>query len=323
MIEHGHATAAELPGALFAIEPENFWELMARRSRLELVLGVRCDVVADTPEVSYVVASDSVLLGELLNGVTTLGGTAKHRKESMSDHTNDYAIPHPEYLKQSLVWSPGQAPQEEVLERATRVYKEFATSHSDKAIVGIGSTKSNPVVEIILANAFNCEPFVSQDDVKTPQDRHVPFFVRYRDNDPHPASCAGGVSLSKSMPSNEPGIYYEDENGQWQLAPANNKEDCAFLCYVHRESLGRLEMVMGGFSGRATRLLASSLATQAQEFWPPIYSEQGIQASIYIVKFSMTNPNSKKNVDILRTDLTANTKVIPVSRDSIRRAFER
>ncbi|MEZ6095507.1 MAG: helix-turn-helix transcriptional regulator [Pirellulaceae bacterium] len=323
LIEHGHATAGELPGALFAIEPENFWELMARRSRLELVLGVRRDVEADSPEVSYVVASDSVLLGELLNGVTTLGGTAKHQKESVPNPVGHHAVPHPEHLKQSLVWSPGQADDSEVRDRAEKVYKEFSDSKADKAMIGIGSTKSNPVVEIILSSAFNCEPFVLQDDVATPTERSIPFFLRYRDNDPHPSSCIGGVNLSKSTPSKEPGIYFEGEDGKWQVAPANTKEDCAFLCYVHRESQGRLEMVMGGFSGRATRLLARSLATHAEEFWPPIYEGQGIQAGAYIVKFSIAGSGSKKNLDILRTDLTANTKVIPVSRESLRRSLEK
>ena len=80
LIEHGHATADQLPGALFAVEPENFWELLARRRRLELCVGVRKDVSKETSDISFVVASDSVLLGEILNGVTTLGGTAKLRK---------------------------------------------------------------------------------------------------------------------------------------------------------------------------------------------------------------------------------------------------
>ena len=45
LIEHGHATAEQLPGALFAVEPENFWELLARRRRLEMCVGVRKDSV--------------------------------------------------------------------------------------------------------------------------------------------------------------------------------------------------------------------------------------------------------------------------------------
>ena len=102
LVEHGHTTADRLPGALFAIEPESFWEVLARRARLEFCLGVRKDVDSDSPEVSYVVASDLVLMGELLNGVTTLGGTAKLRSTGTPTERPD--LPHPEHLKQSLVW---------------------------------------------------------------------------------------------------------------------------------------------------------------------------------------------------------------------------
>lgn len=323
LIEHGHATASQLPGALFAIEPENFWELLARRSRLELCLGVRREVESDNSEVSYVVASDSVLLGELLNGVTTLGGTAKHHKqEGTHEAMLGQSVPHPETLKQSLVWSPGQASEAEVRERSDYVYREFCDTKADKALVGIGSTKSNPVVEIILANAFNCEPFVTQDGVATPDERKIPFFIRYRDSDPHPPSCVGGVNLSKSVPSPEPGIYYIGENGKWQHVSGNNqKEETAFLFYLHRESQGRLEMVMGGFSGRATRLLARTLATYAQDFWPPTYTGQGIQAGLFIIRFSLAG-GQKGDLDILRTDLSATTKVIPIPAEALSRHLQ-
>ncbi|MFM8324790.1 MAG: helix-turn-helix domain-containing protein, partial [Pirellulaceae bacterium] len=75
LIEHGYASAEELPGALFAIKPENFWELLARRKRLEICVGVRRPPESDTAESAWVVASDAVLVGEVLNGVSTLGGT--------------------------------------------------------------------------------------------------------------------------------------------------------------------------------------------------------------------------------------------------------
>ncbi len=322
LIEHGHAEASQLPGALFAVEPENFWELLARRRRLELCVGVRRDVEADSSEVSYVVASDSVLLGELLNGVTTLGGSARHRKEVFPG-TDSSEVPHPEHLKQLLVWSPGQAADSEVVDQAQQAYKTFHESKSDKAIIGLGSTKSNPVTEIIMANAFNCDPFVSQDDVATPQDRLVPFFMRYRDNDPHPASCMSGIQLSKNMDSKVPGIYYEDEKGKWQLAKGGtDKDDCAFLFYVHRESLGRLEMVMGGFSGKATRLLARTLAGEAEDFWPPTVTTQGIQCGGFIVKYGI-GPPEKGPVNILRTELTATTRVVRIGEAALLRCLER
>lgn len=323
LIEHGHATAEQLPGALFAVEPENFWELLARRKRLEMCVGVRKDVTPENPDVSFVVASDSVLLGELLNGVTTLGGTAKLRKDNgnIASVAAD-TLPQPEHLKQSLVWSPGQADESEVARRAKSVYDGFSDSKGDKALVGIGSTKSNPVVEIVLARAFNCDPFVSEDDIDAADQRSVPFFMRYRDNDPHPGSCIAGMSLSKQDQNLKAGIYYEDATGKWVRCGSDRaREEVAFVFYVHRESQGRLEMVMGGFSGRATRLLARALATRAEDFWPPVYQAQGLQIGAFIVQFTM--PAGKKEVDILRTDLVATADVTPIPAEAIARRLEK
>lgn len=323
LIEHGHATADQLPGALFAVEPENFWELLARRRRLEMCVGVRKDVSAESPDVSFVVASDSVLLGEILNGVTTLGGTAKLRKSdgNMSMLTSD-SLPHPEHLKQSLVWSPGQADDSEVTRRANMVYNDFSESQGDKALIGIGSTKSNPVVEIVLSKAFNCDPFETQDDIASADQRAIPFFMRYRDNDPHPASCVAGLNLSQQDTKLEAGLYYENAAGEWVRCGSNNpKEEVAFVMYVHRESQGRLEMVLGGFSGRATRLLARALATRAEDFWPPVYEMQGVQIGGFMIKFTL--PSSKRESDILRTDLVATTEVTQIPQEAFARRLER
>jgi hypothetical protein len=319
LVEHGHTTADRLPGALFAIEPESFWGVLARRARLEFCLGVRKDVDSDSPEVSYVGASDLVLMGELLNGVTTLGGTAKLRSTGTPTERPD--LPHPEHLKQSLVWSPGQAPQTEVIERAQEVYAGFSDSSGDKGLVGLGSTKSNPVVELILSNAFCCESFVTQDTVRTASERACPFFLRYRAQDPNATSCFGGINLSMDDKTTEPGIYYEDAKGRWHSVPCTSeRQDAAFLFYIHRESQGRLEMAMGGFSGRATRLLARTLSTRSEDFWPPQYEGQGLQIGAYVIQFTWTD--SDKPVDILRTDLLANTRVIPISTEAIARRVE-
>jgi hypothetical protein len=178
LIEHGHATPDQLPGALFAIESESFWELLARRRRLEMCLGVRRNVEADNYEVPYVPASDAVLLGELLNGVTTLGGTAKLQQNYAGG-----GAAHPESMKQVLVWSPGQADDAEVKRRAHEVYDLFDGKSGDKALVCIGSNKSNSLVDIVVGNAFGCDPFVSQDGISAAALRSCPFFFRYRDDD--------------------------------------------------------------------------------------------------------------------------------------------
>ncbi len=320
LIEHGFVSADQLPGALFAVEAENFWELLARRRRLELCVGVRRAEQKEWPEGALVMASDSVLLGELLNGVSTLGGTAKLLRSAETDNgTTARPLPHPEHLKQSLVWSPGQGTDQEVHSRANYVYDDFVKSAKDKALICLGSMKSNPVFERVVSRAFGCSPYATQDESAKPGDRCCPFFLRYRDFDPHPPSCCGGMKLSKSDKSTAAGIYYEQADGKWELCPWSEKEmDVAIVFYIHRESQGWLEMALGGFSGRATRLLAKTLATRAEDFWPPVYSAHGINVGAFVVQYTLS-PQEAKNQDILRTDLMANANVIRLDGKAIER----
>ena len=325
LIERGFVSADELPGRLFAVEPEHFWELLARRRRLELCMGVRRGDPNDSLDDAWVVASDSVLLGELLNGVTSLGGSARHPREATPPEPGKppkAAGPHPEHLHQSLVWSPAEGKPDEYRALAREVYDSFCGTAGDKALISLGSVKSNPTVEIMVANAFGCEPFVPQVKQPVAARRRCPFYFFYRPNDPQVPSCCGGMDLSQDQTSNRPGIYYEQANGKWDLCPWDeNAQDAAFVFYIHRESQGRLEMVVGGYSGRATRLLARMLARRGEEFWPPVYSDFGIQIGAFLVKFSLTGSPGQDR-ELLQTDVYAGTEIIRVDPQVIERRMK-
>lgn len=315
LVEHGHASAEELPGALFAVKPEHFWEVIARRRKLEICVGVRRPDKDDAPETAWVVASDAVLMGEVLNGVTTLGGTDKlARTESASRELPT----HPELLKQTLVWSPGNVEQSEAISRAQWVHNEFTSTSGDKALICLGSVKSNPVVEMIIADSFHCTPFESQDNVERASDRKCPFFLRYRDSDPHPPCASAGVRLSKTEEAKEAGIYYETADGTWKYAGG---QDTALVFYIYRESLGRLEMVLSGFSGRATRLLARSLANRGEDFWPPCYQENYLQVGAFIVQYPESTESNDPN-DILRTDILGSPTITPIPAEALARRLD-
>ncbi|TWU41202.1 hypothetical protein Q31b_26410 [Novipirellula aureliae] len=292
LIDHGYATAEQLPGALFAVNAENFWELLARRSEIEIVVGVRQNNGDDSPENATVVASDSVLFGELLNGVSTLGGAAKHKSHLENEEGKTVELPMPDRLQQTLVWSPGQVSFEDARQRAEEVFEGFVQAQNDRGMVCIGSVKSNPVVELMFSDAFGCTPFVTEDDVDDVSARSCPFFLRYRDSDPKPGAASAGTRLSKNEDAAEPGFYYEKDDGTWAYAGGNGK-DSALVFYIYREALGRLDMVLSGFSGRATRLLAKTLAIRGEEFWPPIYEHAGMQVGAYLVQYenSETTPS--------------------------------
>ena len=315
LVEHGHASAEDLPGALFAVKPEHFWELIARRRRLEICAGVRCQDKDDRPENAWVVASDAVLMGEVLNGVTTLGGTEKLARTQPSGRE----LPsHPELLKQTLVWSPGNVPTSKAIARSRSVWETFTSSSGDKALICLGSVKSNPIVDFVIADTFHATPFESQDDVEKASDRKCPFFLRYRKSDPHIPCVSAGVQLSKSDPSDEPGIYYEQADGKWGYASG---QDVALVFYIYRESLGRLEMVLSGFSGRATRLLARTLSNRGEEFWPPVYQANYLQVGAYIGQYEEATEDSEPD-DILRTDVIGNPTITPLPVEAIARRIE-
>ncbi len=319
LIDHGHATADQLPGALFSVQAENFWELLARRGDVEICVGVRQGEGERTPENAWIVASDSVLIGELLNGVSTLGGAAKHVKHN--EEKPAASIPSPDRLQQTLVWSPGQVALADARSRAEEVFTGFSEAQGDRALICIGSVKSNPVVELVFADAFGCSPFVTEDDVDDTSARACPFFLRYRDKDPKPDSASAGTRLSKNEDAPHPGFYYEKDDGTWTWAGGAGK-DSALVFYLFREPLGRLDMVLSGFSGRATRLLAKTLAIRSEEFWPPVYESGGIKVGAYIVHYE--DDSADRNPDaLLQTYESAAAKITPLPAEAIARRMAR
>ena len=90
-------------------------------------------------------------------------------------------------------------------------------------MICLGSIKSNPVAELILAEAFGCEPFQSADELEHAHERACPIFLRYRADDPHPPSCSGGLRLSRHQDSPSPGLYYETQNQSGSIAAGTNR----------------------------------------------------------------------------------------------------
>ncbi len=233
---------------------------------------------------------------------------------------NTHVAPMPDRIQQSLVWSPGEVSLVDARARASEVFEGFVDSQGDRGIVCIGSVKSNPVVELLFADAFGCTPFVTEDDVDDVSARSCPFFLRYRDSDPQPGGASAGVRLSKNEDAPEPGFYYEKDNGTWAYAGGKDK-DTALVFYLFREALGRLDMVLSGFSGRATRLLAKTLAIRGEEFWPPVYEEGGVQIGAYLVQYD--NTDTKPSRDDLLFNPGGAAEIMPLSHDAIAKRMAR
>jgi hypothetical protein len=271
LVLHRNVDPRLLPGSLFQLEPDTFWSLLASRDLRELCLGTREDESGE----SFVMESDCYLLGRLLHGV--FAQTRSTAKEGS-------VAPPGQHFEQRLVPAPHE--QDSGPQRiAQQVYREFAHQTRDRALLCLGSIKVNGLMEPILASTFSAKAFVSQDGVARAGARSSPIFLRYRDSDVKPASCCGGMQLSVSEAARRPGIYFEKASGHWECCPwIANKQDAALVCYAWRPPEGRLDMVLCGFSGKATRFLADLLLQYAEEFWPPSYSTEQLAVGAFVVK---------------------------------------
>lgn len=317
LVEHHGIDPQLLPGLLFSRDPEEFWQLLALRERLEICLGVR---QIEEGEHFFVIASDAKLQGEVLHGISGSGNPEER------GHAGKMPVLSPrQFLKFRHVLAPSRPPYPLDLpthqRQAEEVYSRFAAHKGNRALVCLGSIKVNPVVENVLAHAFGAKPFQSEEDVSRARDRQVPFMFRFRTEDPKPISCCGGIRLSASEPADQPGIYFEKPNGKWECAPCNGDRDVALVFYIYSKTQDRLEMVLGGYSAWATEWLANRLRISTAEFWPPTYDTSELMVGAFLVNFTFSP--SRKEPGIGHKHLPSDTEVIRLDAKVIARRLDR
>jgi hypothetical protein len=82
-----------------------------------------------------------------------------------------------------------------------------------------------------------------------------------------------------------------------------------------------MEMALGGFSGQATRLLARHLARHGEEFWPPVYEDEGLQIGAYVVNFVLSG-QAASDREFAVADQPAETTVIKLDGEVIARRMQ-
>ncbi len=287
----------ELPGLLFGIDASRFWKLLSDRSYVEIAFGVRRD--ESLSEKRWVMAADSYLHGVLLHELFGLG------------HENQ-----PNFLEQRLV--PGFLPGatnsvEEGHRHADAAYSAFHGIKGDRALVCVGSMKSNVLMERVVAETFQAASFQSEDGRKSPSERSCPFFFRYRQNDPKPPSCCGGEELARGMKSDEPGIYYAQTPDRWSLIPANDVNDAALVMYTYQPNRRVVEMVLAGFSSTATLCLGDVLRKNPDALWPPNVRRGDVELGVFLVHFVLPKqPAEATGSDVLYIPTPLKTDVIPL-----------
>jgi hypothetical protein len=309
LIKRHQVDPATLPGILFGIESGDFVSLLTQRVYVEINQGMRSDPTL--PERRWVTASDSFLYGSLLRELFGLG---RHRPQNA-----------PQFFEQRLVSSfPVQADADDVKQlkhEALWEYNRFHDVARDRALICLGSVKSNILCEMVMAQTFRAEAFQSQDHAERPTERRCPVYLRYRDNDAHPPSCYGGLQLARRSRSTTPGMLYEKADGTWQLIPCTDAEDAALVMYAYRPPLGTLEMVMGGFSGKATQAMGSKLHSLATELWPPQYDRPDLKLGVFLIHFHFGGRKQPQPEHDDPLSVPSHYEVIPLQREVLERRF--
>ena len=306
-----------LLGSLFRVEADKFSTLVAGRPYLEICLGMRAERVRRTETAEafaegseaerqgqprrglrwqWVMAADAFLHAALLHEIFGLQRANHAADPGSSPHTQ------PRRMEQRLVREYDvHRSINQMRAEAESAYQDFERTEGGKGLICVGSVKSNILIEVVISNWFSAEPFRSQDSVGRAGDRSCPFFLRIRDEDPSLQSSHVGMHLTASQESRLPGIYYERTPGDWGFCPYDETHDVAMVFYHYRVPEGRLEVVLGGYSGRASYYLATKLGKLVGAFSQPVYRRDDLQIGVFLVPFQFRRP--KKGTDDERENL--------------------
>ncbi len=280
LVQTERVLEAELPGALFVVKPDRFWSMARSCQHVEISMGTRWDARRCD---HLVAAADSLLHAAVVNRITTLASDESRRKRARKQRPIPKIDP-----RLTPTWCAKTKTCDELKKDAIVKIEHFREKSSRNATICLGSVKSNPLSEPVIAFPFvNAVPFRSEDDFTEPVRRSCPCVMIYRKTDDKPLSCWGGRHLSAGDRKAKPGMYFETETGQWEYLPYESNRD-AGLVYFRFDKIRRsLEMVIGGFTGRASRCVAAMLQTKdAEQFWPPVIRTDAYELGMYVVAFT-------------------------------------
>jgi hypothetical protein len=207
-------------------------------------------------------------------------------------------------------------------DRASRIFENMRKDKgTGRSTILIGSQRVNYLVEYMVADLFNCVPFVPAD--KEPK---VPFYLCYRKFDRLVPSCFGGQENPPGETGeNGNGTYYLYENFKWQFLEWQRKITDAGIVIIIREA-DTVEMAAFGFSGRSTNAICNALLQKYEYFWPEngtgescTVIARGKEIGIYICHVEFSEQNTKSEDWAYENFENDVVKVIPLNRKVLKK----
>jgi hypothetical protein len=301
-----HISPAKLLGPFFGVQPSGFWRMFtsitSKYFKVQICQGVRHDQT--TAEPKWINADDAFL-------------TATFSRQVLTCYEQ-----RPSDLEQCLLrsWS-NKEHQKQCFNESLWIYSRFRQDTGSRALVCIGSMKTLPLSECVVAKVFGVKPFVSVpwNKIQNLQQMPLPIFFRYRKNDPHPPSAFGGRKFPLWASNGEAGIAYEVDDANWDFCPSSETQDAAMVFYVYSQPAETVEIALGGFSGRATGCIALELPDLANKIWPPQYQRSDLMVGAFIIRYEFS-PSVERNVESHSILVKpTKTEVIPLSKEVLER----
>jgi hypothetical protein len=308
LLRHDRVQPESLFSDLLAVVPDSFWPLVAARQRINISVGVRMSRVQGLEQL--VVADDAIFQSVMVNELTGTAANTPAKAAVGARHPRQVID-----LRLVPAWEPHGENSEQVIEEAKSFVARCARMEDNGATVCVGSIKSNATSDLHISRAFRkAKPFVSEDTVRTADQRSVPFLMLYREHDPHPPSCWGGCVVAGDDARTSPGIYFARKPGEWDFLASGEEVDTALVFYCFYKARQNVEMVWGGYTGRATRYLAKILSDgQADCFWPPAIDNERISVGAFVVNFEFRETRQKKGSTTMPLESLAGYQVIPLT----------
>jgi hypothetical protein len=251
-----------LPGALLGLKPAKLWQAIAQTSKVTICLGMYKNIVNKNnnnnkpgPSHMTVASNDATANSKIYQILTSKEEMGNSRPPVRTRHVPFHFHRDVQQVDESLFDTDKHSAQ--------RIYQEILGQITMDTVILIGSQRVNYLVEYFIADLFGCPPFVP--NIKKPD---VPFYLRYRLFDRQVPSCFGGRdNLLRVEPTTKCGIWYMDENDEWQLCQwKRGKQDSGAVITVR--SAGSMRIALFGFSGRSTNAICNELIQRPENFWP-------------------------------------------------------
>ncbi len=276
--------AEELPGSLLSFVPAELWQAVAKMNRITLLLGQYNEEHGGSqPTRLWISRRDSEAANTIMSQLWELRDVRSRRLETRYvpfRYAAGEGYPRREFL-------------DEDIRQARQIVDEALASGSHHALVLLGSAEVNFAVELRMAALFGVEPFPPSGQ----STRQLPVYMMFRHQDPDMRSCFGGPGRPPGYtgPSRQ-GLYYRDAKDKWCCcAWEPGRQDAGLVVVVYNRAASSIEVILFGFTGRATAAMASHVIENAGPFWQP-YCEcsRGRLVGIYLCRLPLADadPNA-------------------------------